>query len=127
MHSSVLKEPNILAVALGANLPSSIGSPIRTLVAVRPKLEEIICNWLSTSLGEKSIIERSSRDLHWRWSPLFETDPVGGPIDQDSYINAVLVVDGPKLSSLTPSKKPAINLLERFLKLEKEFGRDRHS
>ncbi len=127
MYSSFLKEPNIIAVSLGANLPSSIGSPITTLIAVRPKLEQIICEWLSTSLGEKAIIDRSSRDLYWRWSPLFETDPIGGPNDQDSYVNAVLVVDGPKLSSLTPSEKPAINLLERFLKLEKKFGRDRNS
>ena len=93
MHTSPTKEPNTLAVALGANLPSSAGSPIATLVSVRPKLEQVICNWLSTSLEEKSIIEKASKDLRWRWSPLFETDPIGGPSGQAAYINAVLVVD----------------------------------
>ena len=125
MHTSPTNKPNTLAVALGANLPSSVGSPITTLVSVRPKLEQVICHWLSTSLGEKSVIEKSSTDLRWRWSPLFETDPIGGPSDQDMFINAVLVVDGPKLSSLKPSEKAAINLLERFLKIERNFGRNR--
>ena len=125
MYASLPNEPNILAVALGANLPSPVGSPISTMVSVRPKLEDVIRNWVSTSLGEKSIIEKTSTDLRWRWSPLFETDPIGGPSGQDSYINAVLVVDGPKLSSLKPSEKTATNLLERFLKIERSFGRDR--
>ena len=36
-------------------------------------------------------------------------------------------MDGPILSALKPSEKAAINLLERFLKIEKVFGRDRTS
>ena len=127
MHPPIANEPNTLGISLGANLPSSVGTPIATLLSVRPKLEEVICEWLSTELDEKPIIERTSKDLRWRWSPLFETDPVGGPSNQDAFINAVLVVDGQKLSTLKPSEKAANNLLERFLKIERNFGRNRQT
>ena len=50
---------------------------------------------------------------------------MGGPINQPAYINAVLVVDGPRFSLLEPSEFAALNLLERFLQLENYFGRDR--
>ena len=125
MYSPPTKEPNTLAIALGANLPSSLGKPISTLIAVRPEIEKIISEWLSSSLRENDVIENVYKELRLRWSPLFETEPIGGPADQPSYINAVLVVDGARLSSLTPSEKAAINLLERFLIIEKSYGRDR--
>ncbi|WP_320668275.1 2-amino-4-hydroxy-6-hydroxymethyldihydropteridine diphosphokinase [Prochlorococcus sp. MIT 1307] len=119
------KDQITLAVALGANVPSPFGPPTSTLIAVRPQLEKVICDWLYTSLGEKIDEEKSSTDLRWRWSPLFETDPMGGPIGQSPYINAVVVVDGTKVSSLKPTQKSALNLLERFLEIETYFGRDR--
>jgi 2-amino-4-hydroxy-6-hydroxymethyldihydropteridine diphosphokinase len=127
MPSSTPKEPITLAIALGANLPSQAGSPIQTLVKVRPELEAVIQDWVTDSLVQKTVVETTSRGFRWRWSPLFETDAIGGPNGQPPYINAVLVVDGPRLSSLNPSKKAALNLLERFLKIEKDFGRDRNS
>ena len=125
MNKPFQNTPITLAIALGANLPSPAGQPASTLRAVRPELETVICDWLSTSLGEKIVREKSSTDLRWRWSPLFETEPIGGPSEQATYINAVLVVDGTKLSSLQPSEKGALNLLERFLKIERDFGRER--
>ncbi len=125
MSLSTTKETNTLAIALGANLPSSAGSPESTLISVRPKLEKEICDWLSSSSSKTTVSAADSRDLRWRWSPLFETDPIGGPSNQASYINAVVVVDGRMLSALKPNKKAAINLLERFLKIEKDYGRDR--
>ncbi len=127
MSSLHPKEPSTLAIALGANLPSPLGSPLSTLVAVRPEIEKVVLNWLSSSLRENKGIEKVSTGLRWRWSPLFETEPMGGPMDQPTYINAVLVVDGPRLSALKPSQKYALNLLERFLKIEKDFGRDRET
>jgi len=63
--------------------------------------------------------------LRCRWSPLFETDPVGGPTEQPAYINAVLVVDGPQLAAMQPCEAAALLLLEKLLALEKRFGRDR--
>ncbi len=127
MYSSTSKEPTTLAIALGANLPSAFGTPNSTLITVRPQLQKTIHNWLATSLDQTEGIETLSSGLRFRWSPLFETDPIGGPSDQPAYINAVVVVDGENFSSLTPSKKAALNLLERFLKIEKDFGRDRNS
>ncbi len=125
MDSPTLKEPRTLAIGLGANLPSLLGPPTATLVAVRPEIEKIICDWLSTSLEKQSISKENSFNLRYRWSPLFETDPIGGPPKQPLFINAVLVVDGDSLALLNPHEENAINLLERFLKLEKDFGRNR--
>jgi 2-amino-4-hydroxy-6-hydroxymethyldihydropteridine diphosphokinase len=48
-------------------------------------------------------------------SPVYETDPVGGP-DQPDYLNAVLVADGPQ----SPR-----TLLERALAIENAFDRVR--
>jgi 2-amino-4-hydroxy-6-hydroxymethyldihydropteridine diphosphokinase len=48
-------------------------------------------------------------------SPIFETDPVGGP-EQDDYLNAVLALEWTR----TPAE-----LLERLLEIERETGRVR--
>ncbi len=66
-------------------------------------------------------------DLRLRWSPLFETEPEGGPDQQPKYLNAVLVVDGKKICAIEPSEKAGLELLNKLLALEKEFGRDRQS
>ncbi len=118
--------PNTLAIALGANLPSNEGPPLSTLKAARPKLETLISDWLTSSLKEKSSLVETPSSLRFRWSPLFETDPVGGSKNQPIYINAVVVIDGPKLARLNPSKTVALNLLERLLSLERLFGRKRN-
>ena len=52
---------NDLAVALGANRPSAVGSPRVTLLAVRPLLEEQMQVWSSQALG-------------FRWSELHDTN-----------------------------------------------------
>ncbi len=119
------EEPNLLAVGLGANLPSPIGPPISTLIAVRPILQKVIQDWLSQVTGEKTDRDKHSNDLEWCWSSLYETTPIGGPSQQNPYINAVLVVNGERLASVIPCESAARNLLERFLKIEKDFGRDR--
>ena len=80
------KEPNPLAIALGANLPSQIGPPISTLIAVRPIIEEIVSEWLLELDHQKTGIDLHSTDLRWRWSPLYETAPIGGPSKQNPYI-----------------------------------------
>ncbi|SEG80290.1 2-amino-4-hydroxy-6-hydroxymethyldihydropteridinediphosphokinase [Nonomuraea solani] len=51
-----------------------------------------------------------------RASPVYETDPVGGPGGQDSYLNAIVVAE----TSLDPR-----TLLERALSIENAFGRER--
>lgn len=49
-------------------------------------------------------------------SPIYETDPVGGPEGQDPYLNAVIALE----TSLGPA-----DLLERLLAIERERGRER--
>jgi 2-amino-4-hydroxy-6-hydroxymethyldihydropteridine diphosphokinase len=49
-------------------------------------------------------------------SPVYETEPVGGPAEQPAYLNAVLVVD----TTLSPR-----TLLERAHAVEEAFGRVR--
>ncbi len=117
--------PRTLAVALGANLPSKIGLPKQTLIAVRPKLEKTIKEWSFVELQTVKNIENTNEGIRFRWSPLFETDPIGGPTEQPNYVNAVVVIDGPKLWDLKPCKNSALALLDRFLNLEQEFGRQR--
>ena len=90
-----------LAIGLGANLPSAVGGPIETLIALRPELQ--VC------LGAAEL----------RWSPLFRTAPVGGPPDQPDYINALVVLDQPP----EPTAAAAMELLRRLQALESQFGR----
>merc|ERR1712093_972827 len=65
--------------------------------------------------------------LSFNWSPLFETDPLGGPENQPNFINTVLVVNGEQFSSIIPNESAAINLMKRFLDLEKIAGREREN
>lgn len=122
--SSSLADTCPLIVGLGANLPSSIGKPRQTLEALRPQLEKTIRDWLTGAITPE--VNGQSLNLRWRWSPLFETWPVGGPPGQPLYLNAVLLVDGPSLSKLIPSETTALRLLEQLQRLEHHFGRDRH-
>ena len=96
-----------LAIGLGANLPSAVGGPIETLIALRPRLNAEI----QVCLGEVCL----------RWSPLFRTAPVGGPPNQPDYINAVLVVDQPP----KPNAAAALEFLRRLHALELQFDRVR--
>ena len=96
-----------LAIGLGANLPSAVGGPVETLIALRPLLSAEI----QSCFGE----------VRLRWSPLFRTVPVGGPPNQPDYINAVVVVDQPP----QPTAAAALGFLRRLQALELQFGRVR--
>ena len=98
-----------VAVALGANQPSALGSPRQTLVAVQPRLEALLKAW-------------SAQELACRWSSLHDTAPVGGPPDQPRYCNAVMLVEG---LQIPPSEAAALELLDALQGLEQQFGRDR--
>jgi 2-amino-4-hydroxy-6-hydroxymethyldihydropteridine diphosphokinase len=82
-------------IGLGANLPSTAGSPEATLAAAALRLE---------SLGR--LIARSS---------LYSTEPVGFA-DQPRFFNAAVALE----TELTPHA-----LLNQLLSIEREFGRDR--
>jgi 2-amino-4-hydroxy-6-hydroxymethyldihydropteridine diphosphokinase len=108
-----------LAIALGANLPSPVGEPLATLVAVRPLLHTVLAD-----LGGPVL-----------WSPLFRTAAVGGPADQPDYLNAVVLVQAPAGAGVgnagaaeagaVEAGRAAEALLERLLQLEGRFGRRR--
>ncbi|TCD58245.1 2-amino-4-hydroxy-6-hydroxymethyldihydropteridine diphosphokinase [Synechococcus sp. BS55D] len=112
-----------LALALGANLPSSAGSPHQTLLAVRPQLEVVLAGWADSGLDGASGRD-DGRDQGFRcaWSPLLDTAPVGGPPDQPSYLNAVVLVTG---DLGDPCLEKALALLDQLHAIERQFGRDR--
>ena len=64
----------------------------------------------------------ASSALTFSWSPLQQTDPVGGPLDQPSYLNAVVLVKGLELN---PESTAALRLLDALQRLEQSFGRNR--
>ena len=114
-----------LVISIGANIPGILGDPIRTISAMRPQIEKSIIEWNVTLNLPKIDSQNIDKSLSFQWAPLFETDPLGGPIDQPRFINTVLVVEGKDFASATPNKKAAICLMKEFLELEKIAGRER--
>ena len=58
--------------------------------------------------------------IRLRWSPLFRTEPVGGPPGQPAYLNGVVLVEG--VAALEP--RP-LALLQGLQALEAQLGRQR--
>ncbi len=114
-----------LVISIGANIPGILGDPIRTIAAIRPQIEKSIIEWNVALNCPKTDSQNIDKSLSFQWAPLFETDPLGGPVDQPNFINTVLVVEGEDFASVTPNKKAAIYLMKRFLELEKTAGRER--
>lgn len=118
--AQALQRPDTLAIALGANLPSPAGEPPDTLLAVRPLLEHLLQRWARSP-------------LLFRWSPLQQTAPVGGPPGQRAYSNGVLLVELPVAlagTALPEAAQPeaaqpgaALQLLQGLQQLEAQFGR----
>ena len=107
--SQACAEPRpVLAIALGANLPTAAGGPLDTLVAVRPRLQQLLQGWAGVA-------------CNLSWSPLFRTTPVGGPSDQPDYLNAAVLV----AVALQPSADKALELLAGLHRMEQAFGRER--
>ena len=117
--------PKTIAIGLGGNIESKAGSPKSTLIASRPLIENAIDEWFKFFLKKNSISSSINFNIDFRWSPLYKTQPIGGPKGQPDFINAVLVIHGDSLEKLNPSIEAAKNLLKRFCSIEKEFGRDR--
>ena len=114
-----------LVISIGSNIPGILGDPIRTIAAMRPQIEKSIIEWNVASNRTKIDCQNIDKSLSFQWAPLFETDPLGGPVDQPSFINTVLVVEGEGFASVFPNKKAAICLMKKFLELENIAGRER--
>ena len=116
-----------LVISIGANIPGILGDPIRTIAAMRPHIEKSIIEWNIALNHPKIDSQNFDKSLSFQWAPLFETDPLGGPIDQPRFINTVLVVEGEGFASVTPNEKAAKCLMKKFLELEKIAGREREN
>ena len=116
-----------LVISIGANIPGILGDPIRTIATMRPKIEKSIIEWNVALNRPKIDSQNINKSLSFQWAPLFETDPLGGPIDQPKFINTVVVVEGESLASVGPNEKAAISLMKKFLELEKIAGREREN
>jgi len=113
VESSLADQPGSLAIALGANL----GDPLATLLAVRPQLELL----LGQFAARMACVAAAAR-----WSPLFRTEPMGGPAGQPSYVNAVLLLEGcPPPLDVAIAAAAAQGLLADLLAIERRFGRQR--
>ena len=116
-----------LVISIGANIPGILGDPIRTIATMRPQIEKSIIEW-NVALNHPKIESKNiDKSLSFQWAPLYETDPLGGPIDQPRFINTVVVVVGESLASVKPNEKAAICLMKKFLQLERIAGRERES
>ncbi len=116
-----------LVISIGANIPGTLGDPIRTIASMRPQIEKSIIDWNVAQNLPKIKSQNIDKSLSFQWAPLFETDPFGGPIDQPKFINTVVVVAGEGLNSVEPNEKAAICLMRKFLELEKIAGREREN
>jgi len=116
-----------LVISIGANIPGILGDPIRTIATMRPQIEKSIIEWNVALNRPKIDSQNINKSLSFQWAPLFETDPLGGPIDQPKFINTVVVVEGESLASVGPNEKAAISLMKKFLELEKIAGREREN
>ncbi len=114
-----------LVISIGANISGRLGAPLRTIAAIRPQIEASIIEWEIALNYQKKSSQNIDKSLSFKWAPLYESDPLGGPTDQPKFINTVLVVDGENFSAVNPNEKAAIDLMNRFLELEKHAGRER--
>ena len=114
-----------LVISIGANIPGILGDPIRTIAAIRPKIEKSIIEWNIALNYPENESENINKTLSFQWAPLFETDPYGVTVNQPRFINTILVVEGENFALVTPNKKAAIYLMNKFLELEKIAGRER--
>jgi 2-amino-4-hydroxy-6-hydroxymethyldihydropteridine diphosphokinase len=83
------------AIGIGANLPSTVGAPARTIAAAIERLAEC---------GRVTAL-----------SALYRTAPVGY-VDQPAFVNAAVLLE----TELAP-----LPLLDALLGIERSFGRDR--
>ena len=119
MELSNLNIKNGLCISLGANIDSNYGKPIESLIICKPKVENIIKNWINQSQSFKKEIESSKTIFYW--SSIYQSSPHGVKDEQPNYLNNLLLVKSnsfPKLIS-----KNAKSLLREFKNLERNFGR----
>jgi len=81
---------NGLCISLGANIDSKFGSPLDSLLICKPKVEEIIEEWINPSILKKE--ENRKFNANFLWSSIYETSPHGVENDQPNYLNTLVLV-----------------------------------
>jgi len=118
---SNLNIKNGLCISLGANIDSKYGSPIESLLVSKPKVEEIIIEWVNQFSNIKE--EDRKPKPKFLWSSVYETTPHGVENEQPNYLNTLVIVR----TSYFP--KPSITnaklLLKKLKNLESFFGREK--
>ena len=121
MELSNLNIKNGLCISLGANINSKFGSPLKSLLICKPKIEEIINEWGNHTITKKG----EERKFHAKffWSSIYETLPHGVENEQPNYLNTLVLVKSNSFPK--PSNKKAKLLLKELKKLERFFGREK--
>ena len=99
-----------LAVGLGANADSALGSAATTVAHVMPRLAVLL----------EACVEADPRGIVC--SEIVQTSPVGGPSGQQPYANAIVLASTTRGLATADS---ALRLLDQLQAIEMEFGRDR--
>ena len=120
MELSNLNIKNGLCISLGANIDSKFGSPLKSLLICKPKIEEIINEW-GEYFNKKE--EKRKFDANFFWSSIYETLPHGVENEQPNYLNTLLLIKSNSFPN--PSTKKAKLLLKKLKKLERFFGREK--
>ena len=121
MELSNLNIKNGLCISLGANIDSKFGSPLDSLLVCKPKVEEIIKEWVDQSNTKKE--ENRTSKPNFIWSSIYETSPHGVENEQPNYLNTLVLVKSNYFP--TPSTINAKLLLKELKKLESFFGREK--
>ena len=121
MELSNLNIKNGLCISLGANIDSKFGSPLDSLLVCKPKVEEIIKEWVDQSNTKKE--ENRKSKPNFIWSSIYETSPHGVENEQPNYLNTLVLVKSNYFP--IPSTLNAKLLLKKLKKLECSFGREK--
>ena len=122
MELSNLNIKNGLCFSLGANIDSNYGKPIESLIICKPKVENLIKNWINQSKSFDKEIKSSN--IIFCWSSIYETSPHGVKDDQPNYLNTLLLIKSKFFPKLTT--KNAKFLLKELKHLERNFGRKKN-
>ena len=120
MELSNLNIKNGLCISLGANIDSKFGSPLDSLLVCKPKVEEIIKEWVDQSNTKKE--ENRKSKPNFIWSSIYETPPHGVENEQPNYLNTLVLVKSNYFPK--PSTINAKLLLKKLKTLESFFGRE---
>ena len=121
MELSNLNIKNGLCISLGANIDSKFGSPLESLIHCKPKVEQIIKDWINQFHPK---IGMNITNPQFLWSSIYETFPHGVENEQPNYLNALVLIKSHYFPN--HSTKNSKLLLTELKKLESFYGRKKN-